>query len=81
VAMTSPGLRVMTPDMYSTRSNTSNLIFNVFDLVEYISGVMTLNPGDVIATGTPSGVGPMEPGDEIAIEIQDIGVLKNKVMK
>jgi 2-keto-4-pentenoate hydratase/2-oxohepta-3-ene-1,7-dioic acid hydratase in catechol pathway len=62
-------------------SNTSNLIFGVFELVEYISGIMTLNPGDVIATGTPSGVGPMNPGDEIAIEIQDIGVLKNKVVK
>jgi 2-keto-4-pentenoate hydratase/2-oxohepta-3-ene-1,7-dioic acid hydratase in catechol pathway len=60
-------------------SNTSNLIFGVFELVEFISGVMTLNPGDTIATGTPSGVGPMNPGDEIAIEIQGIGVLKNKV--
>jgi 2-keto-4-pentenoate hydratase/2-oxohepta-3-ene-1,7-dioic acid hydratase in catechol pathway len=60
-------------------SNTSNLIFSVFDLVQFISGVMTLNPGDVIATGTPSGVGPMNAGDEIAIEIQGIGVLRDKV--
>ncbi|HNY65630.1 MAG TPA: fumarylacetoacetate hydrolase family protein [Deltaproteobacteria bacterium] len=61
-------------------SNTSNLIFSVFDLVAFISGVMTLNPGDVIATGTPSGVGPMQAGDEIEIEIKGIGVLKNKVV-
>ncbi len=61
-------------------SNTANLIFNVFDLIEFISSVMTLNPGDVIATGTPSGIGPMNIGDEIAIEIQGIGILENKVM-
>jgi 2-keto-4-pentenoate hydratase/2-oxohepta-3-ene-1,7-dioic acid hydratase in catechol pathway len=61
-------------------SNTSNLLFNVFELVEFISGIMTLRQGDVIATGTPSGVGPMNPSDEIAIEIQGIGVLKNKVV-
>lgn len=60
-------------------SNTSNLIFSVFELVEFISSVMTLKPGDVIATGTPSGVGPMLPGDEIAIEIEGIGVLSNRV--
>ncbi len=60
-------------------SNTSNLIFSVFELVEFISSVMTLKPGDVIATGTPSGVGPMLPGDEIAIEIEGIGVLNNRV--
>jgi len=60
-------------------SNTANLIFSVFDLVEFISHVMTLDPGDVIATGTPSGVGPMERGDIVEIEIEGIGVLKNAV--
>ncbi len=40
---------------------------------------MTLLPGDIIATGTPSGVGPMKPGDEIVVEIQGIGALENKV--
>ncbi|HOO38042.1 MAG TPA: fumarylacetoacetate hydrolase family protein [Deltaproteobacteria bacterium] len=60
-------------------SNTKNLIFSVFELVEFISGIMTLNRGDVIATGTPSGIGPMNPGDEIAIELEGIGVLKNRV--
>jgi 4-hydroxyphenylacetate degradation bifunctional isomerase/decarboxylase decarboxylase subunit len=60
-------------------SNTSNLIFTVYELIEFISHVMTLNPGDVIATGTPSGIGPMNIGDEVAIEIQGIGILENKV--
>jgi len=60
-------------------SSTENLIFSVFELIEFISGIMTLNTGDVIATGTPSGIGPMNPGDEIVIAIEEIGVLKNKV--
>jgi 2-keto-4-pentenoate hydratase/2-oxohepta-3-ene-1,7-dioic acid hydratase in catechol pathway len=61
-------------------SNTSNLIFDVYTLIEFISGVMTLNKGDVIATGTPSGIGPMNSGDEICIELSEIGVLKNRVV-
>ena len=61
------------------RSNTSNLIFPVFELVEFVSHIMTLKPGDVIATGTPSGVGPMERGDTVEVEIQGIGVLVNTV--
>jgi 2-keto-4-pentenoate hydratase/2-oxohepta-3-ene-1,7-dioic acid hydratase in catechol pathway len=60
-------------------SSTSNLIFSVFDLVEFISSVMTLEKGDVIATGTPSGIGPMNRGDEIRIEIEGIGTLTNMV--
>jgi len=62
-------------------SNTSNLIFTVYELVDFISHVMTLREGDVIATGTPSGVGPMSVGDEIAIEIERIGVLTNRVTR
>ncbi len=60
-------------------SSTSNLIFSVFDLVEFISSVMTLEKGDLIATGTPSGIGPMNRGDEIRIEIEGIGTLTNTV--
>ncbi|HHO77126.1 MAG TPA: FAA hydrolase family protein [Deltaproteobacteria bacterium] len=60
-------------------SSTANLIFSVLELIEFISGVMTLNAGDVIATGTPSGIGPMNPGDTIEIAVEKIGVLKNKV--
>lgn len=61
-------------------SNTSNLIFSVFDLVAFISSVMTLERFDVIATGTPSGIGPMERGDEITIEIEGIGTLTNTLL-
>ncbi|KKM08828.1 hypothetical protein SY88_22240 [Clostridiales bacterium PH28_bin88] len=61
------------------RSTTAQLIFPVEYLVSYLSKVMTLLPGDVILTGTPSGVGPMEPGDEIAIEIRHLGRLVNRV--
>jgi 2-keto-4-pentenoate hydratase/2-oxohepta-3-ene-1,7-dioic acid hydratase in catechol pathway len=60
-------------------SRTSNLVFNVPVLVEFITSIMTLEPGDVIATGTPSGVGPVQDGDSIEIRIQGIGSLVNPV--
>ncbi|MEO5654093.1 MAG: fumarylacetoacetate hydrolase family protein [Marmoricola sp.] len=59
---------------------TSDLIFDVPTLVAYVTSVMTLLPGDVILTGTPSGVGPMNAGDEVEISIQGIGNLTNKVV-
>jgi 2-keto-4-pentenoate hydratase/2-oxohepta-3-ene-1,7-dioic acid hydratase in catechol pathway len=60
-------------------SRTSNLVFSVPVLVEFITTVMTLEPGDVIATGTPSGVGPVRDGDRIEIRIEGIGSLINPV--
>ncbi|MEE9252726.1 MAG: fumarylacetoacetate hydrolase family protein, partial [Thermodesulfobacteriota bacterium] len=60
-------------------SNTSRLIFPVPRIVSFISRVMTLLPGDVVATGTPSGVGPMQKGDTVEVEIEGIGVLRNYV--
>jgi 2-keto-4-pentenoate hydratase/2-oxohepta-3-ene-1,7-dioic acid hydratase in catechol pathway len=59
---------------------TSDLIFDVPTLVAHVTSVMTLLPGDVILTGTPEGVGPMEPGDEVEVTIQGIGSLTNKVV-
>jgi len=61
-------------------STTENLIFNVFKLVKFIANIMTLYPGDIIATGTPPGVGPLKAGDVVEVEIQDIGVLRNYVV-
>jgi len=61
-------------------ASTSDLIFGVSKLVSFISSVMTLLPGDVIATGTPSGVGPMNPGDIVEVKIQNIGTLRNFVV-
>ena len=58
---------------------TADLIFSVLQLVSFISNVMTLLPGDVIATGTPAGIGPMQVGDTIEIMIEGIGTLKNEV--
>ena len=60
-------------------SRTSDLIFKPAFLISYISDVMTLDPGDVIMTGTPSGVGPMKPGDTIEVEVGGVGVLTNSV--
>jgi 2-keto-4-pentenoate hydratase/2-oxohepta-3-ene-1,7-dioic acid hydratase in catechol pathway len=60
-------------------SNTSNLKFKPKFLVSYISKIMTLFPGDIIATGTPSGVGQLKTGDIIEVSIEGIGVLRNKV--
>ena len=60
---------------------TSDLIFDVPTLVAHVTSVMTLLPGDVILTGTPAGVGPMNAGDEVEVSIQGIGNLTNKVVK
>jgi 2-keto-4-pentenoate hydratase/2-oxohepta-3-ene-1,7-dioic acid hydratase in catechol pathway len=60
-------------------SRTSQFVFKVEDLVSFISQVMTLEPGDLIITGTPSGIGPMKSGDEIEVRIEGIGRLRNPV--
>ena len=56
-----------------------DMAFDIPTLIEYISGVMTLEPGDVIATGTPAGVGPLQPGDVVQVEIPGVGTLTNPV--
>jgi len=61
-------------------SSTADLIFDVATLIAFCSQHMTLEVGDVISTGTPSGVGNVNPGDEVEIEIEGIGVLKNAVV-
>ncbi len=57
-------------------SNTKNMIFSVEDLISYLSNIMTLEPLDIIATGTPEGVGPMKAGDVVESGIEGIGILK-----
>jgi 2-keto-4-pentenoate hydratase/2-oxohepta-3-ene-1,7-dioic acid hydratase in catechol pathway len=59
--------------------NTRDLVFDIPTLVAHVSSVMTLLPGDVILTGTPAGVGPMEVGDEVEVSIAGLGTLTNKV--
>lgn len=58
------------------RTNTADLIFGVRELIAYTSSVMTLHPGDVIATGTPAGVGPLSHGDRVVLEIEQVGRLE-----
>ena len=60
-------------------SNTSQLIFNCFDLVSFVSTNMTMLPGDIILTGTPSGIGPIESGDRLEVRIQGLAPLVNTV--
>ncbi len=60
--------------------NTSEMIFPVPELISFISSVMTLEPGDIIATGTPEGIDPMQIGDEVEIRIEKIGSLFNKIV-
>jgi len=58
---------------------TNDMIFDVPHIVSFISNIMTLEPGDIISTGTPVGIGPMQPGDMIDIRIEGIGILRNFV--
>jgi 2-keto-4-pentenoate hydratase/2-oxohepta-3-ene-1,7-dioic acid hydratase in catechol pathway len=60
-------------------ASTRDMVFNVGVLVAYISSVMTLEPGDLIFTGTPSGVGILKDGDEVSVEIEGLGLIRNRV--
>lgn len=60
-------------------SSTKEFIFKVEKIISFISQVMTLNPGDIITTGTPPGIGQMKSGDIVEVKIEGIGTLKNKV--
>lgn len=61
-------------------SSTADMIFDVPTLIAFVSHVMTLEPGDVITTGTPPGVGPLRAGDVVEVEIDGIGILRNPVV-
>jgi len=62
------------------KGNTADLIYDIAEIIHFISNVMTLMPGDIIATGTPAGIGPMKPGDMVEVKIEGIGTLKNYVV-
>ncbi len=59
----------------------ADMAFDIPMLIAYISSIMTLEPGDVIATGTPAGVGPLHPGDVVEVEIPGVGTLRNPVVE
>ncbi len=75
------GIRSYLNEQLRQDSSTRNMIFPVSRLVSFISGVMTLLPGDVILTGTPEGVGPMNVGDTVKVVIEGIGTLENTVVQ
>jgi 2-keto-4-pentenoate hydratase/2-oxohepta-3-ene-1,7-dioic acid hydratase in catechol pathway len=62
------------------QSGADDMVFDVPALIAHISGIMTLEPGDLIATGTPSGVGPLAAGDVVEIEVGGVGTLTNPVV-
>jgi 2-keto-4-pentenoate hydratase/2-oxohepta-3-ene-1,7-dioic acid hydratase in catechol pathway len=61
-------------------SRTRELVFTIPELIEFVSSVMTLLPGDIISTGTPSGIGPIRPGDQVTIHVEGVGALTNPVV-
>ena len=60
--------------------NASDMAFSIPYIISYISHIMTLEPGDLVSTGTPAGVGPLMPGDVVEVEIPGVGVLTNPVV-
>ena len=60
-------------------ASTRDMLFNVRQLIAYISSIMTIEPGDVLMTGTPAGVGLLQPGDVVQITIEGLGTLQNPV--
>lgn len=63
------------------RGTASQMVFNIPTLLAYISQIMTLEPGDVVATGTPAGVGPLQPGDEVEIDVSGLSSVRNRVVR
>ncbi|MGB5550480.1 MAG: fumarylacetoacetate hydrolase family protein, partial [Thermoanaerobaculia bacterium] len=61
------------------QGSSSEMIWGVTELLVYASQMMTLEAGDVVLTGTPEGVGPLAPGDELEVEVSGVGVLENRV--
>jgi len=76
---TTLGLRTRINGEIVQDASTADMVFSPFELVSFISSIMTLLPGDVILTGSPAGVGLLSPGDEVRVEIDGVGVLINPV--
>ena len=74
------GIRCWVNGVVRQSSRTDQLVFDVATLIAFVSDIMTLMPGDIISTGTPAGVGPLEPGDTVTVEIEGIGALSNPVV-
>ncbi len=81
VEMSALRIRTFVNGVKKQDAPVSDMIFTVAVLIEHISRFMTLEPGDLIATGTPPGVGPLAPGDVVRVEIEGIGALENPVVR
>ena len=75
------GLKTTLNGTQKQAGNTRDFIFQIPDLLRYITAFLTLEPGDLIPTGTPAGVGPMQTGDTVAVTIEGLGTLVNRVEK
>jgi len=62
------------------KANTGDMVFDISKQIEFISKYITLEPGDIISTGTPQGIGPIKRGDTIVCRIEKIGELRNSVL-
>jgi hypothetical protein len=69
-------VRLSVNDVWKQDGRSSDMVFGPFELMSFVSQVMTLLPGDVIATGTPPGVGPVVDGDRVALEVESVGRLE-----
>jgi 2-keto-4-pentenoate hydratase/2-oxohepta-3-ene-1,7-dioic acid hydratase in catechol pathway len=78
--VTDLAIRCRVNGLLRQEDRTSQMIFAVDELIAYVSAVMTLEPGDVILTGTPAGVGPLQAGDRVTVEIEEIGTLWNDIV-
>lgn len=74
------GVRTVLDGEVKQEGYVRDFIFSVNEIVEYITQFMTLEPGDLIATGTPAGVGPMKPGSKVSVEVFGVGLLENQVV-
>ena len=61
------------------RAQASDMVFSIPNLIAYITRIMTLEPGDIVSPGTPEGVGPLSPGDEVEVELEGLDILRNRV--
>jgi 2-keto-4-pentenoate hydratase/2-oxohepta-3-ene-1,7-dioic acid hydratase in catechol pathway len=75
------GIWLKVNGQFKQRSSTRMLIYTIPEMISFISGIMTLEPGDIIATGTPEGVGPLVPGDEVEAGVDGVGVVKVRVAR
>jgi 2-keto-4-pentenoate hydratase/2-oxohepta-3-ene-1,7-dioic acid hydratase in catechol pathway len=72
-------LETLVNGVVKQRARTSDMLFHPYELVSFISNVMTLVPGDVVLTGTPGGIGPLVDGDVVEVRIENVGSLSNPV--